>query len=232
MTDGPVTDGVARGVAAACSDRFPYSRWPDPDEYDGLVPADQRQSSTPPPLHVWWRAVEPDPVTALMLRLGAAVHHGSIPLGAVVLTVVAAESEGFDRLEVGEPMPESMAQPNSEPGPRLAALGWATVDAERFAAALGKPLLAEVRDDPALGATAYGIASATLPLVLLEPATEGRIAAALARLGEGPVALYLEGVTLRPGDDATPIGRTGTGREGRLLRPPRPWGPFIVALEP
>ncbi len=74
--------------------------------------------------------------------------------------------------------------------------------------------------------------SASLPLVLLEPATEGRVAAALARLGEGPVALYLDGVTVGTADDATPPERTGTGRIGRLIRPPRPSGPFIVALQP
>jgi hypothetical protein len=105
------------------------------------------------------------------------------------------------------------------------------VDAERLAAALGKPLSSDAHEDPALGAIGYGVASASLPLVLLEPATEGRIAASLARLGEGPVALYLAGVTPGPGEDATPVGRTGVGRDGRLLRPPRPWGPFIIAMD-
>lgn len=185
-----------------------------------------------PPLRLWWRATDPDGVTALLGRLGCTVSDdGSVALGPVVLTVVAAQKGRLDGLEVGEALPGASHGPLHS-GPVLAALGWATIDAERLAAALGKPLLGEVRDDPALGATAYGIATAMLPLVLLEPATEGRVAAALARLGEGPVALYLDGVRLRPGDDATPIGRTGTGREGRLLRPPRPWGPFIVVLEP
>ncbi len=194
----------------------------------------RNEDGAPPQLslRLWWHATHPDRVVALLGRLGSPVQtDGSVALGRVVLTVVAAPGAELERLEVGEAVPGPASDPMPN-GPLLAALGWATVDAERLAAALGKPLLDGVHDDPALGATAYGIASATLPLVLLEPATEGRIAAALARLGEGPVALYLEGVTLRPGDDATPIGRTGTGRDGRLLRPPRPWGPFIVALEP
>lgn len=170
-------------------------------------------------------------MTALLLRLGAPIREGSVRLGAITLTVVAAAPGGLDRLEVGEPLPDPDGQPEPEPGPRLAALGWATVDAARLAETLGKSVADEAHEDPALGAIGYGLASASLPLVLLEPASEGRLAAALARLGEGPVALYLDGT--RPGPDlgATPVARTGAGRDGRLLRPPRPWGPFLIALD-
>lgn len=194
-------------------------------------------SSQPPksfarsPLRVYWRTGDPASVLSLLMRLGLPLSDESVPLWPVTLSVVEAEAPYLDRLEVGDPASEPMEGPPPG-GPRLAALGWATVDAERLAAALGKPLGDEAHEDPALGAVGYVIASATLPLVLLEPATEGRIAAALARLGEGPVALYLDGVTVDMADDATPRGRTGTGRAGRLIRPARPWGPFIVALEP
>jgi hypothetical protein len=182
-------------------------------------------------MRLWWRAADPDAVVALLESLGLSLSDGNAPLGPAVLSVVAVEGGGVDRLEVGDPAPDGV-RPNREPsGPRLAALGWATVDAERLAAQLGKPLTDEPQADPALGATGYRVASANLPLVLLEPVTEGRMAAALARLGEGPVALYLDGITLRPADDATPLASTGTGRQGRLLRPAQPSGPFVIALE-
>ncbi len=198
--------------------------------YDVRVSAEEPELSPRLPLRLWWRATDPPAVAAVLERLGLRPSDGSVPLGAIVLSVVAADGDDLDRLEVGDAVDGPRSGTASD-GPRLAALGWATIDAERLAAALGKPLIDDAHGDPALGATGYGIASASLPLVLLEPATEGRIAAALARLGEGPVALYLAGVTLGPDDDATPVGSTGTGRKGRLLRSPRPSGPFIVALE-
>ncbi len=199
--------------------------------YDAEVRSDESEMSPRLPLRLWWRATDPPAVTAVLERLGIRVAGGSVPLGAIVLSVIASDGDGLDRLEVGDSVDDSLSATIPR-GPRLAALGWATVDAERLAAALGKPLTDEAHDDPALGATGHGIASASLPLVLLEPATEGRIAAALARLGEGPVALYLEGATLGPDDDTTPVTRTGTGRAGRLFRSARPSGPFIVVLEP
>lgn len=189
-------------------------------------------------MRLWWRTADPVAVVGLLEGLGLSLSDGSAPLGPAVLSVVAAEGGEVERLEVGDPAPH-VARPDAQPngpgpepsGPRLAALGWATVDAERLAAQLGKPLIGEPQADPALGAAGYRVASTNLPLVLLEPVTEGRIAAALARLGEGPVALYLEGVTLPPTADATPLGNTGTGRQGRLLRPARPSGPFLIVLE-
>jgi hypothetical protein len=89
------------------------------------VTADQPGTSTRLPLRLWWRAAEPDAVTALLERLGASVRDGSIGLGPVVLTVVAADSEGIDRLEVGDALSEPMEDPGPNDGPRLAALGWA-----------------------------------------------------------------------------------------------------------
>jgi hypothetical protein len=67
-------------------------------------------------------------------------------------------------------------------------IGWATVDLERTAAAwaAGDAL----PDDPLLGARVRRVATVS-DLVLLEPSTEGRLAGALARHGEGPVAVYL-----------------------------------------
>ena len=83
---------------------------------------------------------------------------------------------------------------------RLAGLGWATVELDRAADELGM-WLGEAPDpgapdaaDPLLGARARVRDAGGLPgdaVLLLEPSTEGRLAASLARDGEGPAALYL-----------------------------------------
>ena len=96
------------------------------------------------------------------------------------------------------------------------ALGWATVELDRAAAELAADLrlppmaFAPGADSEILGARCR-VADAALPgglsLAILEPATEGRIAATLARLGEGPTVVWLRD------DDA--IGARG----------PRPRGP-------
>jgi len=91
--------------------------------------------------------------------------------------------------------------------PRLApiacrpiALGWATVELDRAAVELGAALdlpaarFVEVDPTPALGARcriARGVLPTGMTLVLLEPNTEGRLAASLARHGEGPAAVWL-----------------------------------------
>lgn len=86
---------------------------------------------------------------------------------------------------------------------RLAGVGWATVELDRAEAEL-EPWLDPVtaaRDatdgtpEPHLGGRTRVRRSPGLPgeaLVLAEPVAEGRLAASLARDGEGPCALYLE----------------------------------------
>ena len=81
------------------------------------------------------------------------------------------------------------------------ALGWATVDLDRAASELARDLgfsaeaFEETIGSQVLGArcrVAAGALGDGLSLAILEPATEGRLAATLARLGEGPaVAWYL-----------------------------------------
>jgi hypothetical protein len=79
------------------------------------------------------------------------------------------------------------------------ALGWATVDTERaaseFVSALDLPGTATSVDrDRLVGAYAHQLVDERFPggrLVILEPSTEGRLAATLARDGEGPAVLYL-----------------------------------------
>ncbi|MBI3749880.1 MAG: hypothetical protein HY262_13710 [Chloroflexi bacterium] len=85
---------------------------------------------------------------------------------------------------------------------RPLAVGWATVELDRATAELAvafdlpgrEPFLAAQRS-VTLGAAARVAAGAGPDggsLVVLEPDTEGRLAAALARLGEGPVVTWLE----------------------------------------
>jgi hypothetical protein len=90
-------------------------------------------------------------------------------------------------------------------GGRSVALGWATVELDRAAielgALLGRPPEAFVDTAPSssLGARCRIAPDSLGPgvaLVLLEPSTEGRLAASLARHGEGPMAVWLGVSTL------------------------------------
>ncbi len=80
------------------------------------------------------------------------------------------------------------------------ALGWATVELDRAVAelsrALGIPAMrfAAAADSVHLGArslVAHAALSRDRSLVVLEPSTEGRLAATLARHDEGPVAVWM-----------------------------------------
>jgi hypothetical protein len=77
-------------------------------------------------------------------------------------------------------------------------LALATVDAERASAdlapALGNAWHA-VGDDEILGATCWRLTLGRSELVLAEPNGEGYVAACLARFGEGPIAVALDGTT-------------------------------------
>jgi hypothetical protein len=115
-------------------------------------------------------------------------------------------SAAGDRLEVAETDPpqgrgSSIGAP-AIAGARLLALGWATVDGDRAAAAAAGMRWTAVPRDALVGARALlgdaseigavtgarRVAAATL---LLEPDAEGRVAASLARHGEGPAVLYV-----------------------------------------
>ena len=139
----------------------------------------------------------------------------TIDLGSAVLEVRPWMREGpmddprpagrlvLEPVPGGEPVPEDDAPAartngaSRTPRLRLAGLGWATVELDRAADELGM-WLGEAEDpaapDPLLGAVSRLYDAGGLPgdrVVLLEPSTEGRLAASLARDGEGPAALYL-----------------------------------------
>ena len=163
------------------------------------------------------------------------------PAGRLMLEPVPNGEEGPDPAPPGAPDPLV-----------LLGLGWSTVDLDRTEADLdmwlGPPPAPPVDASPApgpvdehLGARARLREGAGLPgawTVLLEPSTEGRVAASLARDGEGPCALYL-----RPAagldawtEAARERGVTVSGRrEGpfgdQVLLASAPSGPHVIVTE-
>ncbi|MGH2406483.1 MAG: GNAT family N-acetyltransferase [Candidatus Limnocylindrales bacterium] len=106
------------------------------------------------------------------------------------------------------------------------AVGWGTVDGQRAAAELAPLRFVAAPPDGNLGAFAWrGVLDDGTVLLLVEPSSEGPLAAALARFGEGPVAIWIA--------DASPSSARGPaasalGGEAWLARSSRPWGPFLL----
>jgi len=147
---------------------------------------------------------------------------------------------------------------------RLAGIGWGTVELERaaeelsnaFAAArLPQPACAPAERDAHLGASAWvgatgwfgaegaprGLEAPDMPaVVLLEPDTEGRLAATLARFDEGVAAIYLaapdpSASDAEPGPyslDSTRVGAPAPGPlgMGRMVLARPAWGPHIIVV--
>lgn len=177
------------------------------------------------------RVPRPDPDDdrfVLLLGGGAIRVAASGPGGRERLTGVAAVDGGRPGAAGTD---HGTARQRGEPGARLLGVAWATVELERgvreltarFGLATGA--FRSSVEDGWLGAAAKVARLGTASLVLLEPVTEGRVAAALARFGEGPVAVYVglpgpaEGA-VRPG----PLGA------GSLLPGSPAWGPFAIVL--
>jgi hypothetical protein len=132
---------------------------------------------------------------------------------------------------------ERLLPPGSEP--HVLAVIWATVDFDRVLAGIG--LAGEMLpDDPLLGAAVRLVRPpGAEPIALLEPTTEGRIAATLAQSGEGPAGQYflatggLAGLVERAAAAGIGIRRAADGPFGPsalvLDRPPA--GPHLVLVE-
>ena len=117
----------------------------------------------------------------------------------------------------------------------MVGLGWATVDTERTLADLAtaregageRPLSwSEPTREAAVGASAVVARLDDVSIVVLEPDTEARLAASLARFGERLCVVYVDG--LGPGGMLRP---TALGVPGRLRAHDHPWGPFVIAVE-
>jgi hypothetical protein len=128
--------------------------------------------------------------------------------------------------------------------PSRAVGGWATVELDRaeieVAGALAAlhdlrdPRVEDAPDERVLGARCRLLRyTADRDMLLLEPSSEGRLAAALVRHGEGSVALYLladPGAperARRAGFRLSSEGRGPFGRERLVIAGPR-WGPFLL----
>jgi hypothetical protein len=121
---------------------------------------------------------------------------------------------------------------------RVWALGWATVDLDRAAAELASELGLDIAaflpapDSIVLGArcrVADGVLPGDTRFAILEPATEGLLAGALARHGEGPLVTWVrssDAATRRPARV-----RPGPFGPERLQTGRPPQGPFLVLIE-
>ena len=128
---------------------------------------------------------------------------------------------------------------------RVIATGIATLDLdqaeERVRATIAHRAISDAPDEVLLGARCRIVIVEDGPsLVLLEPNTEGRLAASLARYGQEPVVSYMSSVV--PGDDV--VG--SAARAGIRLSPMSPgplgpsrlvlggpaWGPHLILVEP
>ena len=122
---------------------------------------------------------------------------------------------------------------------RVLAVIWATVDRDRVVADLRLPV-EHLADDRSLGASVGLVRPAGQhPVAILEPLTEGRLAATLARDGEGPAGEYIEapvgldtigGAATRAG---LAVGRPADGPFGRsvLVLGGPVGGPHLVLVE-
>jgi hypothetical protein len=136
---------------------------------------------------------------------------------------------------------------------RAIGVGWATVELDRARVELaadlrlGQEAFIQAADDPALGARCLATTAdlgggvGRLAIVIFEPSTEGRLAATLARSGEGPAAVWLETAdlaatmaALRGAGIAVSAPRNGPLGSATLLLDGRLGGPnrFLVARAP
>ena len=139
-----------------------------------------------------------------------------------------------------EPSRESVVRRLLSPGgePRVLAVIWATVDVDRVLAGIGLASVA-LPDDTLLGASVRLVRPLEgQPIALLEPTTEGPIAASLARFGEGPAGQYLDAIdgppslVARAADAGIAIKRADEGPFGPsvLVLSGPPAGPHVVLV--
>ena len=127
------------------------------------------------------------------------------------------------------------------PGSTVLATLWATVDIERTLADRGLEAR-EAGIDTLLGARVVVVPGEPPgpPVAIVEPATEGRLAATLARYGEGPAGRYvavgddLEAAMARAVAGGVAVSRVGDGPFGRsmLVLLGSVTGPHLILCDP
>lgn len=110
--------------------------------------------------------------------------------------------------------------------PRVLAVIWATVDVDRVLAGIG--LTAEALPNDTLLGAAVRLARPLdgEPIALLEPTTEGRIAATLAQMGEGAAGQYVLATGGLPGV----VDRAAAAGIGIKRADDGPFGPSVLVL--
>jgi hypothetical protein len=203
---------------------------------------------------VTWHARDTGAVRTLLEAVG--VHAETKPDGIIAslpsATLRVAPTTADDRLELADrraagptaSTPRSGGGADASPDrPDLIGVAWATVDLERAHRALGAggSLDAAAVDHAmaSLGAIARTVDRRAPALVLLEPTTEGRLAALLARHGEGPVGLWLALASDLGARAAERLDLAGFASQGPwdgvfgdevLVPGPRIWSPVLLLV--
>lgn len=194
-----------------------------------------------PLLH--WLHPAPERLTAWLAEAGFELTFGTpvptLRLSPALIEIRATTDARDERLALvgfapaAPPANRRHEHPNGING--VVAIGLASVDAERAIAELGSAQFQAAQPDASLGARAWQGPPARPQLIMLEPLSEGRLAAALARHGEGVVALYLGSSRPPAAGLAQALDRPRPwpgGAAARLVvRPARPWGPFLFVVE-
>lgn len=197
-----------------------------------------------PGLEILWTTRDPAALSARLRRYGLEVGaDGLLAFPSAALRLISAPGRD-DRLAVVNDAGDAPGESPNEVQDVLA-VGWATVERERIVAAAsagGRSGLVDVQplpDDPHLGAYVLRIGRTTPTRLVIEPETEGRLSATLARVGEGPVAIYLSsgpgglaGFAARARAGGALVSSVRTGPLGpSIILPGGPiWGPHILVV--
>jgi hypothetical protein len=214
---------------------LPGPTWAGP----AIVPA---MVSHPVPV-IRWSTSDPDALAGRLRDAGLAFGADGV-LGLPSATIRIEMGAGVeDRLVVedGDEAAAPSDPPSSGAIGDVVAIGWATVDRERFLADATAGANVDLPRDPHLGAFAvrHGAAESWPQILVLEPDTEGRLVGSLVRFAEGPAAVYvvahdgLEAFVAAARRRGTPISGVRPGPLGPsaiLLGGPT-WGPHLLVVD-
>lgn len=176
-----------------------------------------------------WQTPEPAALADRLRRAGIEPRDDAFALGPLVVRLVAGPSDRLAVDDSGVEGVEGVGRVAPVPGWAALAIAWATVDLERVVAQLGAGPVDRRPRDATLGASVTLVPGRPITFAILEPDTEGRLAAMLARYGEGPVGVYV----VRAGMRDAVFGDPGPFGPQRLLAvSASPWAPALLQVEP
>ena len=200
-------------------------------------------------LGIRWSTEDPDALADRLRGHGFEVGaDGGIAFPSATIRIATGAGR-TDRIEVedGAPGAPAKSPPHANGIDDVVAIGWATVDRERFLADLGPGSNEELQRDAHLGAFAirhraagpgHDEAGPGPQVLVLEPDTEGRLVATLVRNAEGPAAIYfaagrgLDAFVTDARRRGAPVSTIQPGPLGPsvvLLGGP-PWGPHLIVV--